>query len=470
MKKTTATSLLCACVIVLITPKAIADVLPLEGRLPLTPGGTDYQAYYDPNLDITWAANANINGQMDWDSAVAWAASLTIGGVSGWRLPYISKSERMRRGVIDPIDCTFASEVDCRDNELGYMFYHNLSGTVRIPIHLSGDPDLALFQMLQSDQYWSNQEYSPSLTSLAFFFSFQGGFNYYYPKTESNTTYSWAVRDGDVGGTQEPPTVDLTGTVKTANGLDICAMVLASGQYRFSCDPIGEFALTDLPRENDGTVKRQIYADGFFPKIDILTGSINDAVVMTRSGTCPDYNLLDEPGFFPSSAGKWIDISGRVVVGEDQQTSICAMVLANGQYMFSCDGAANYALNVPLDSNGQVKLQVYADGFAPTILNIDEFNANNDVKMARALECQSESISGEEIYNMSCSACHTTGVAGAPKLGDVNAWAPRIAAGMDSLLNNTINGLNAMPPRGACLSCSDAELLAAIEYMLSKLK
>ena len=64
------------------------------------------------------------------------------------------------------------------------------------------------------------------------------------------------------------------------------------------------------------------------------------------------------------------------------------MVLANGQYTFSCDGAGGYALNVPLDDNGQVKLQVYADGFAPTILYFDEYNANNDVKMAIASECQ----------------------------------------------------------------------------------
>ena len=111
-------------------------------------------------------------------------------------------------------------------------------------------------------------------------------------------------------------------------------------------------------------------------------------IQMTAAGSCPDYNLLPSPGVYPGSAGKWIDISGKVVVGEDEQISICAMVLANGQYMFSCDGAGIYALNVPLDSNGQVKLQVYADGFAPTILYFDEFNANNDVKMARASECQ----------------------------------------------------------------------------------
>ena len=75
--------------------------------------------------------------------------------------------------------------------------------------------------------------------------------------------------------------------------------------------------------------------------------------------------------------------------------------------------------------------------------------------------------SGEEIYNGTCVSCHGTGAAGAPKLGDAAAWAPRIAAGMDSLLANATNGLNAMPPKGLCMACSDAELQSAIEYMVS---
>ena len=134
-------------------------------------------------------------------------------------------------------------------------------------------------------------------------------------------------------------------------------------------------------------MKRQIYADGFFPKIDILTGSTNDTVVMTRSGTCPNYNTPYDPGVFPDSAGKRINISGRVLL-QNSQTPICGMVLANGQYMFTCDGTGNYALNIPLDTNGQFKLQVYADGFAPITQKFDEFGASNDVRMARAVECQ----------------------------------------------------------------------------------
>jgi len=155
----------------------------------------------------------------------------------------------------------------------------------------------------------------------------------------------------------------------------------------FSCNPPGVFSLTGLPSENDGTVKRQIYADGFFPKIDILQGSSDNAVVMERSGTCPSYNTLYDPSFVPGSAGKRINIAGKVLL-QNSQTPICAMTLANGQYMFSCDGTGSYALNVPLDTNGQFKLQVYADGFAPTIQTFDEFKTTNNVRMARAVECQ----------------------------------------------------------------------------------
>ena len=181
--------------------------------------------------------------------------------------------------------------------------------------------------------------------------------------------------------------VDLTGTVKTAGSTGLCAMVLASGQYDFSCNPNGPFSLLDLPRESNGTVKRQVYVDGFFPEVDILSGSVDETVVMTPSGNCPDYNQPYNPGVFPGSAGKWIDVSGNVRL-KNTQTPVCAMVLANGQYTFSCDGTGSYALKIPLDTNGQFKLQAYADGFAPTIQKFDEFSASNDARMAQTVECQ----------------------------------------------------------------------------------
>ncbi len=76
--------------------------------------------------------------------------------------------------------------------------------------------------------------------------------------------------------------------------------------------------------------------------------------------------------------------------------------------------------------------------------------------------------SGEAIYTTTCTACHATGAAGAPILGNKEIWAPRIATGLDALLQSALKGKNAMPPRGTCANCSDAELKAAIEYMVSK--
>jgi len=135
--------------------------------------------------------------------------------------------------------------------------------------------------------------------------------------------------------------VDLSGgTIKTANGQDICAMVLGSGKFMFSCNPISVLSLTGLLRENDSTVKRQIYADGFFPKIDILIDSVDETVIMTHSGACPSYNASYDPGFFPDSAGKRINIVGKVL-SQNSQTPICAMVLVNGKHMFSCDGSGS---------------------------------------------------------------------------------------------------------------------------------
>ena len=73
--------------------------------------------------------------------------------------------------------------------------------------------------------------------------------------------------------------------------------------------------------------------------------------------------------------------------------------------------------------------------------------------------------SGEEVFNAACMACHSTGAAGAPKLGDVAAWADRIAKGMDTLVAAVSTGLNAMPPKGMCFDCSDEDYKALIEYM-----
>ena len=78
--------------------------------------------------------------------------------------------------------------------------------------------------------------------------------------------------------------------------------------------------------------------------------------------------------------------------------------------------------------------------------------------------------SGEDVYNGSCMACHGTGAGGAPKTGDKAAWKPRIAQGADTLHKHAISGLNAMPPKGLCMTCSDDEVAAAVDFIVAKSK
>ncbi len=70
------------------------------------------------------------------------------------------------------------------------------------------------------------------------------------------------------------------------------------------------------------------------------------------------------------------------------------------------------------------------------------------------------------IYNTFCMACHTTGAAGAPKIGDASAWDQRLAQGRDILNDHAINGFNGMPARGTCMDCSDEEIIATIDFMV----
>lgn len=92
--------------------------------------------------------------------------------------------------------------------------------------------------------------------------------------------------------------------------------------------------------------------------------------------------------------------------------------------------------------------------------------ADNEPLQLAAL---SDGFNAETTYMASCFACHSTGAAGAPKVGPGNAeaWAPRLEKGMDAVVANSIKGLNAMPPKGLCFNCTDDDLRAVIEYMVA---
>ena len=77
---------------------------------------------------------------------------------------------------------------------------------------------------------------------------------------------------------------------------------------------------------------------------------------------------------------------------------------------------------------------------------------------------------GKAVYDKTCVACHASGVANAPKLGDKAAWAPRVATGKDALLASVIKGKGAMPPKAGAADLKDDDIRAAIDYMLASVK
>lgn len=74
--------------------------------------------------------------------------------------------------------------------------------------------------------------------------------------------------------------------------------------------------------------------------------------------------------------------------------------------------------------------------------------------------------SAKEVYDTYCMACHTTGAAGAPKLGDAGAWEKRLEAGIDQVYANAIKGINGMPAKGLCSSCSDEDIEETVDYII----
>ena len=89
---------------------------------------------------------------------------------------------------------------------------------------------------------------------------------------------------------------------------------------------------------------------------------------------------------------------------------------------------------------------------------------------AAAPAAPAKAQSGSEVYQSVCTACHGAGLAGAPKTGDAAAWKARIAQGKDTLYTHAIQGFKLMPAKGGNTALSDAEVKAAVDYMLAQAK
>ena len=115
---------------VLVSVCCLGVVMPAEATLMSRLGG---DAAYDDMLDITWLTDADLSGPGTWQNQLDWIAGLNSSnhlGFNDWRLASMSVAAGLPTGTAaSVIDCSTIWPLLCQDNELGYMFYHNLGGS-----------------------------------------------------------------------------------------------------------------------------------------------------------------------------------------------------------------------------------------------------------------------------------------------------------------------------------------------------
>ncbi len=178
---------------------------------------------YDDVLDLCWLQDVSILGTRTWDDANAWAAGLTVGGQTGWRLARVSNASP----TASLFDCSSGTEQECinRGNELGYMYYYNLTPASDIPPTDFG-PDLTGNQgpfLSIPNKIWSGTARS---SNIAWFFAPIIGLQSLGAK--SNLEYGWAARPGQCPTAQPVPALG----VWELGVLGLLLMLLARARLR----------------------------------------------------------------------------------------------------------------------------------------------------------------------------------------------------------------------------------------------
>lgn len=211
-----------------------ASQAALLGRAPLTPGGTNYQAFYDDALDITWLEPNLANtitfgigdlvvyggGTMNWYEANEWISAMNAAnylGASDWRLPFVvdtglpgcdtyNYTPQGGTAFLSPTggaDCGYyvlTKEGETVYSELAYMYYTTLNwtGCYKQDTPQNGTPCSNLpFSYIPRRSYWTGTEWGPDPSQFAWFFNFNFGLQDASHKPNEFEMYVWAVHDGD---------------------------------------------------------------------------------------------------------------------------------------------------------------------------------------------------------------------------------------------------------------------------------
>ena len=185
------------------------------------------QVVNDTDLNITWAANANLaatntfglsygvnygtdiygyqsiinsDGSMTWGGAQKWIAAMNTAnylGYNDWRLPTTLQPDATCNGGSGGV----SYGRNCTGSEMGHLFYTELGGVTNQSITTTHNANYGLFQNVQSDRYWSGTEYAPDPNYAWFFNTFLGDQDGY---RKNGNVFALAVRPGQVAAVPEP--------------------------------------------------------------------------------------------------------------------------------------------------------------------------------------------------------------------------------------------------------------------------
>lgn len=225
-----------------------------------------------------------------------------------------------------------------------------------------------------------------------------------------------------------------------------------------ACSGCHAAGVMGAPKTDDKAAWSAIYARGMD---SVVTSAINGKGSMPPRGGCGDCSDNEiRDAIIEMMTGAGVDVaetqSAASSVEQVSETVKAAASSASDAVQSAAQSAVESAQDVA--STAADAASNAADSVTATI-----HTAANAVAKATAPEADLDR--GREIYNQACVGCHSAGVAGAPRYGDNVAWSQRLANGMDALIASAMKGKGAMPPKGGCFNCSDADIRDAVAFI-----
>ena len=278
-------------------------------------------------------------------------------------------------------------------------------------------------------------------------------------KGEGDTSMQAAIADANLAPIGSVNVVDKS-IVKAAR----------SGEAVFTavCTSCHTAGVLGAPKIDDKAAWQPRVAQGFKTLLDHATNGIRSMPARGGDPTITDEELTNAIVYMTGKAGFDLKAGDKGAAAPAADTKAAAPAAAAPVQQAAAPAAAAPAQQAAAPAAAAPAQQAAAPVAAAPAQQAAAPAAAAPAQQAAAPAAGA--VDGEKVYKSTCFACHEVGVAGSPKFGDKAAWAPRIATGNDALYNSALHGKNAMPAKGGNPALSDADVKAAVDFMVGKAK